>query len=72
VATGQEATDGYCREPIAGWRRFAARRADADRHRDRPAHRARERTGIGDRAVKTGQDFAHAGESIWHGITSIF
>ena len=28
--------------------------------------------GIGDSAVKTGQDFAHIGESIWHGITSIF
>lgn len=28
--------------------------------------------GIGDSAVKTGQDFAHVGESIWHGITSIF
>jgi uncharacterized protein YukE len=28
--------------------------------------------GIGDSAVKTGQDFAHVGESIWHGISSIF
>jgi uncharacterized protein YukE len=28
--------------------------------------------GIGDSAVKTGQDFANVGESIWHGITSIF
>jgi uncharacterized protein YukE len=28
--------------------------------------------GIGDSAVKTGQDFAHIGESIWHGISSIF
>lgn len=28
--------------------------------------------GIGDSAVKTGQDIAHVGESIWHGITSIF
>jgi hypothetical protein len=28
--------------------------------------------GIGDSAVKTGQDFAHVSESIWHGITSIF
>jgi hypothetical protein len=28
--------------------------------------------GIGDSAVKTGQDFAHVGESIWNGITSIF
>jgi uncharacterized protein YukE len=28
--------------------------------------------GIGDSAVKTGQDFVHVGESIWHGITSIF
>lgn len=27
---------------------------------------------IGDSAVKTGQDFALVGESIWHGITSIF
>jgi hypothetical protein len=28
--------------------------------------------GIGDSAVKTGQDIAHVSESIWHGITSIF
>lgn len=28
--------------------------------------------GTGDSAVKTGQDFVHIGESIWHGITSIF
>ncbi len=28
--------------------------------------------GTGDSAVKTGQDFMHIGESIWHGITSIF
>ena len=28
--------------------------------------------GIGDSAVKTGDDIAHVGESIWHGITSIF
>lgn len=28
--------------------------------------------GIGDSAVKTGGDIAHVGESIWHGITSIF
>jgi hypothetical protein len=28
--------------------------------------------GVGDSAVKTGQDFAHVGETIWHGITSIF
>jgi hypothetical protein len=39
-----------------------------------PAHPAHERVfdGVGDSAVKTGQDFVHAGESIWHGITSIF
>ena len=28
--------------------------------------------GTGDSAVETGQDFVHIGESIWHGITSIF
>jgi uncharacterized protein YukE len=28
--------------------------------------------GIGDSAVKTGQDFANIGKSIWHGISSIF
>ena len=28
--------------------------------------------GIGDSAVQTGKDFAHVGESIWHGISSIF
>ena len=28
--------------------------------------------GVGDSAAKTGQDVAHIGESIWHGITSIF
>jgi hypothetical protein len=28
--------------------------------------------GVGDSAVKTGKDIAHVGESIWHGITSIF
>ena len=28
--------------------------------------------GIDAGAVKTGQDFAHVGESIWHGITSLF
>ena len=28
--------------------------------------------GIGDSAVKTGQDFATIGKSIWHGISSIF
>jgi hypothetical protein len=28
--------------------------------------------GIGDSAAKTGEDFAHVGESIWHGISSIF
>jgi hypothetical protein len=28
--------------------------------------------GTGGSAVKTGQDFAHVGESIWPGITSIF
>lgn len=28
--------------------------------------------GVGDSAVKTGQDFVHVGEGIWHGITSIF
>ena len=28
--------------------------------------------GIGDSAVKTGQDFANIGKSIWNGISSIF
>jgi uncharacterized protein YukE len=28
--------------------------------------------GIGDSAVNTGKDLVHTGESIWHGITSIF
>jgi len=28
--------------------------------------------GVGDSAVKTGEDFANIGKSIWHGISSIF
>ncbi|HEV2377921.1 MAG TPA: hypothetical protein VGS19_37895 [Streptosporangiaceae bacterium] len=28
--------------------------------------------GIGDSAVKTGEDFGHMASSVWHGITSIF